>query len=146
MEDETNHDAHCIEWARREFHEGRRPEWIPVELLDALLFSDAGSMKEVAAYIREHGVPSMLNGYVADFLEGKTDRPTRIQLRSAEILHFMHSLRQHHKQELQRKERDPSYPLRFAGIQEIQKFVAKRFYGCSDRWSTVEKLEQRGRE
>ena len=146
MEAETDHDAHCIEWARREFHEGRRPEWIPVELLDALLLRDAGSMKELAAYIRGNGVPSMLNRYVADFLEGKTVRRTRIQLRSAEILHFMRGLRQHHEQDLQRMESDPSYRPRFAGIREIQNYVAQRFYGSSDRWATVEKLEQRGRE
>ena len=100
-------------------------------------------MGPLAAYIRAHGVPLMLNGYVADFLEGKVGKGTRIQQRSAQILHFMWGHRRHHEQELKRIKLDPSYQPMFSTVRAIQEYAAERFYGSADRWATVEKLEQR---
>jgi hypothetical protein len=135
----------------RAFHEGRDSAWIPEELLDAMLRYDAGDPRPLAAYIRAHGVPRMLDNHIADLLMGKilplrgpTGKAHAVSLRTQAILSFMRAVRLHRDQQL--LQRVPRRKMRFPTVKAIQQYAAARFLGSADQWETIAKLERRHKD
>ena len=105
--------------------------------------ADAGRMWSLATYVRAYGVPWILNGYIADLLQGRNAMPGPQKRLTREILKFMSGHRLLHQQEVARLKNDPAYVPRFASIRAIQEAAAERFLESAQSWPTIERLETR---